>query len=184
MSEQNPLAEVLESIMAGARREQIAAADAFSDQAAVKAATDAVRANSPKEFTRALVHPADKVVRGVLAQELPGNYRAQFLFAHHQFVETQIRSLVTEIDGMACCADRTRTILRALVGYLVSEKPIVFDYAQEYTYHLPVRVFRTEAEIVMFFDAVFELYYGKAQPFIAAQEKLRLTAATFTMPDE
>jgi hypothetical protein len=178
MSEPNPLAAVVEGILAGARREQVVAADAFTDQAAVLAAVEAIRAHKLADFDRALVRPMEAVVSGVLAKELQGNHRAQFLFGKHRFVETQFRAMVEEIDGMACCADRNRTILRALAGHLVAGKPIVFDYTQEYTYHLPVRVFRTETDILAFFDAVRSLYYGNTAPFIAVQAALRATAAT------
>jgi multidrug efflux pump subunit AcrA (membrane-fusion protein) len=184
MSEQNPMEAVIESLLAGVRREQVAAADAFADQAAVAAAVAAIQACKLADFDRALVRPMDRVVSGVLSKELHGNYRAQFLFSKHQFVETHFRRLVEEIDGMACCADRTRTILRALANHLVHQKPIVFNYAQEYTFHLPVRVFRTELDIVSFFDALLELYYGKAEAFIAIQANLRTTAATLPVPAE
>lgn len=181
MSEQNPMTVVIETLLAGARREQVAAADAFSDQVAVSAAVAAIRAYKLADFDRALVRPTETVVSGVLAKELPGNHRAHFLFAQHRFVAAQFRTLTEELDGMACCADRNRTILRALAAHLVSGKPIVFDYTQQYTYHLPVRVFRTESDILAFFDAVFQLYYGKTEPFIAVQAALRATAAA--LPD-
>lgn len=184
MSEQNPITEVLDAILAGARREQVAAADAFADQAAVSAAIEAVRAGKLTDFSRALTRPAEKVVRGVLAKELPGNHRAQFLFAHHHFVETQVRAMVEELDGLSCCADRTRTILRALTQHLMTKKPILFDYSQEYTFHLPVRVFRTEQDIVAFFSAVMELYYGKTAPFIASQASLREAAAALPRTED
>lgn len=178
MVEQNPMAVVIEGLLAGARREQIAAADAFGDQAAVLAAVEAIRAGKLVDFDRALTRPLQQVVDGVLSKELAGNHRAKFLFGNHRFVAAHFRKMVEEIDGMACCADRNRTILRALARHLVAGKPIVFDYTQEYTFHLPVRVFRTESDILAFFDAVFKLYYGTTEPFIAVQATLRETAAT------
>jgi len=182
MTTDNPLDDLMLSLLAGVRTQAIAASDKFSDQPALVAAAEAVKTGKLAEFERALVRPLFQVVDGLLYQELPGNHRAQFLFRQSKFVEMQFRAMVEELDGRACCADRTRTILRALTQQVMAGVPIVFDYTQEYTFHLPMKVFRKAEDIVGFFDALMELYYGNSRHYISMQSTLRQAAAEAEPP--
>lgn len=172
MADSTPLHDVLSSLLARAQQGAIAASQQFPDQPAIAAAQAAVQAGRVDLFERALARPLAQVVEGVLHQELMHNYRAQFLFQHSRFVEQHLRAVIEKVEGRACCADKTRTVLRALAGHLVHGTPIAFDYAQEYTFHLPTTVLREHTDVVAFFDALVELYYGKPAPYLAWQASL------------
>jgi hypothetical protein len=166
MTKPSPIESVLHGLLAGAQHAAVTSAQQFGDQAAITAAREAARETKVDAFERALTRPLRQVVEGVLHQELPRNHRAQFLFQHSQFVAGHVRAIVEKADGQACCADRTRTIVRALARHLAHGTPIAFDYTQEYTFHLPGTVLREHADIVTLFDALLELYHGNAAPYL------------------
>jgi hypothetical protein len=79
---------------------------------------------------------------------------------------------------MACCADKARTVMWAMLQNLVEGSHIQFDYCQEYTYHLPKQVFTTHGDIMEFFEALYALYHGKSEKFIQCLQKIAAINAT------
>lgn len=137
-----------------------------ADLPVMQKAYEAVRAGKPERFYYALVYPLSGLVDGLLQQELSGSEDAQFLFKHNRFVENHFRAIIDKFEGHACGADKSRTILAHLLHFQKTGKEISFDYTQQYTYHLPVKVFRTHEEIVGFFAALRHLYYGHSDAFV------------------
>lgn len=86
-----------------------------------------------------------------------------FLMKHYDFVEIQFKKLITKIEDHPCSADKSGFIMTSLINYFKDNKPIVLNYDQEYTYHLPKLIFNNEEKILKFFDAVHRLYYGQTE---------------------
>lgn len=140
-----------------------------AENAAMKAASEAIRAANPERFYFGLTYPMNQQVDGLFAQEFPETTPDfRFLFKHSDFVKSHLRGIFEKFEGSACCADKTRTLMRALAVFLRDGKPIAFDYAQEYTFHLPARVLKSHDEIFTFFKAVQRLYYGRFDMYVEA----------------
>lgn len=92
----------------------------------------------------------------------------QFLFLHSNIVESHVRHAFERFEGMMCCADKTRTVMRKLTDRLVRGTPIGFDYGGEYTFHLPAAILTSEAEILGFFRGIRDLHYGRPEQYFAA----------------
>lgn len=146
--------------------ESEAAFKSVSYSPAFDIAREQINKRNTEDFYYLFLYPTGRPLQGFLESEMPGNHNAQFLFQHGEFIECHYRNLFERIEGSACCADKSRTIMRGLARFLLDGKEIVFDYTQEYTYHLPKKIFNNHKSIVDFFESIYALYYGKFDKFI------------------
>lgn len=163
---------VLEGLLTRAQHDNAELLCAHADAPAIQSAAEALRKGDPEAFQHALSRPLEQLVDGLLSRELPKAYRLQFLCKHVAFVERHFKGLISRYEGPACSADKSRSIVRALFKSLQTNQPIVWDYAQKYTYHLPNRVFKTHATIEAFFDGLHSLYYGNPNPYLEALKRV------------
>lgn len=119
-----------------------------------------------ERLSHSLVTPAHRRADAI-AGSVCRDSRLRFLLVHWDFVRNHVQTLVEGFEGGACCADKTRTILRTLANHLASGAPYRFDRAQQYTFHLPLSVFLEEKETVAFLEALVQLYHGRAVEYIA-----------------
>jgi hypothetical protein len=170
------LAESIKNVLGGLitslESESLESYEAVASVPIVQEATEKVRQGDLEGFYYSFICPLSVMVDGLLAQELPQSPEAQFLFKHSQFVERHFENLIKKYEGSACCADKSRTILESLLRFLKTGEEISFDYTQKYTYHLPELVFKTHGEIVEFFSALHQLYYGKTTPLLEATQRI------------
>lgn len=124
----------------------------------MEAAVESIKENDLDKFFFSLIYPINNVIEGLLAKEAPPE--AEFLFANSRFIENHFKDLFVKFEGSACCADKSRTIMRRLAKSFQTGEEIVFDYTQEYTYHLPTKIFKTHIQIMNFYKALNDLYYG------------------------
>lgn len=101
----------------------------------------------------------ERFLDGFLTVKVGENEKLKFLFMQNNFVEGYFRKIFEMFDGSACCADKARTIIRALSHYYQNGEEISFNYQQEYTYHLPENILNTHDEIVKVYEAIYSLYY-------------------------
>lgn len=102
----------------------------------------------------------------------PQQDKLEFLFLSADFVKINFQRYIEEIEGSACCADKSRTIVARLARYFATGEEIVFDYSGEYTYHLPQQIFRHHSEIIDFFEGLRSFYYGNPDPYFEASKGL------------
>jgi hypothetical protein len=178
--EQKDIANVINGLLGAIDDQNKETFRALSDTPAIQEALEKVRTSDAEGFFFALLYPLENAIDGLLSSELPGNSKAQFLFSQGQFVERHFEKLFEKHEGSACCADKSRTIVRSLLRFLTTGKRIEFNYEAEYTYHLPRRIFRTHEEIVTFYDALLRLYYGRSEPYLEAMRQLDVTLAAST----
>lgn len=148
----------------------------------VQEAAQMARDRKIDQFYLALQYPVENLVRGLLTAEMPGNADAHFLMAHSQFVEGHLKTLIKKYEGWSCCADKSRTMMQALLKYFLTDKPIVFDYTQKFTYHLPVKVLNTHESLTEFFKGLKFLYYGNPDHYLKALAKLTTALANDPPP--
>ncbi len=172
------LKHVLSGMLAAAEVDTLAAYAEFSKSPQAQLAVEAIRKGDFDRFYFALQYPAEQVVDGLLASEIPGDaHDVRFLFRHSQFVERHLRKLIEKYEGGPCAADKTRTILRAILRFLKTGDEIAFDYGQEYTFHLPKRVFTSHAQTIEYFHGLKHLYYGNPEPYMKALLAVHQAAA-------
>lgn len=139
----------------------------LKDNELIVDALDALENNKFEEFYISLQYPFDKLVNGVVDSVIT-NRDAQFIMKHSQFLERHFNKLIDQYEGMGCRADKTRTLIRSLLVYYATGKEIEFDYNAEYTYHLPKVIFTTHDEIIEFYEAVKNIYYGDVSYYLKA----------------
>ena len=161
--------DVLGSMLQMAQDETLGAYAAFAATPAAQAAVTALRAGDFDRFYFALQYPAGQAIDGLLATEFPGAAEdMRFLFRNGQFIQYHIERLINRYEGGACCVDKTRSVMRAIFRYLQTEQKIAFDYQQEFTFHLPKRIFTVHQLTWDYFKSLQSLYYGHAEPYLNA----------------
>ena len=162
------LGALMSGILAQSQDEARAVYRAVSNNPVLESARQSIRANDPETFTYLFASELERMVDGLLADELPNSEEAKFLFKHYRFVEAHIERLFIRFEGRPCCVDKARTVLRQLLHFYTAGRRIEFDYTQEYTYHLPTRVLKAHDEIVAFFRALMELHFGFPEKYLKA----------------
>lgn len=104
--------------------------------------------------------------------QVTAEHRAQFIILNYNYVENNFNHLFNKIEGLACCADKSRTVTRKILHSLVTGNEIVWNYEQEYTYHLPKIIFTTHEEIMEYFEGLYSLYYGNPTQYLTAMQKI------------
>ena len=157
---------LLEGFMDSANREDDRKFAGLLASPVVEAAIASVAARDPDGFYHAFAFPVRQALDTLLRNALPGSPDGQFLFANSQFVDAQFRRVIEQFEGMSCCADKTRTVMRKLAQSLADGTVIEFDRTGKYTFHLPVKVFTTHDSVHAFFKAVQALHYGRPEAYL------------------
>lgn len=166
------IANTLTAMLAGIHGDEADLYRSASDDPMVQGAVEALRERKIDEFFYALQYPFENMVRGLLETELPDKPAAQFLMMHSQFVEGHLEALIKKYEGWPCCADKSQTMMGYLLRFFLTDEPIVFDFTQEYTFHLPKKVLNTHESLVEFFTGLRHLYYGDPEHYLKALAKV------------
>ncbi|MCC5610986.1 hypothetical protein LC612_30615 [Nostoc sp. CHAB 5834] len=159
------IASLMDALVNSFQSEQLEAADALAEQPLIKEAREALESHRLDYFWLSF-HPLNQAIDGLIAQAYPQSRKAQYLARHYAFVSNHFRALIEQYEGSSCCADKTRTIIKAILRSLLTSQPIQFDYQQKYTFHLPERIFKTHEEIFEFFEALLRLQAGKSDLYL------------------
>ncbi len=125
-----------------------------------------------EKFYLGLIYPHEQFITGLIKSEISKNNDVVFILKNSQFIEHNFRYWIEKIEGSACCADKTRTILKRLVEFYKNNTTIEFDYSAEYTFHLPKVIFKTHESIVEFYEGVKNLHYGNPTRYLNALKSL------------
>lgn len=165
---------VLEGLSARITEDNKTIFESVAETDGVKKAVQAIKDFDVEKFYFALPYSLDNMLSGLVEACLPELPKAHFLLTNSKFVSRHIRRNIERHEGSACCADKTRTIMGALLKFLVTKQEIVFDYDQRFTYHLPDKLFKSHAEIVLFFEALYQLYYGNSDAYLIWKQTVTL----------
>jgi hypothetical protein len=122
----------------------------------------------PEEFYFMILYPWKKFVKGLLKTQLKDDNEVIFIFQNYTFIEANFQKLINDIEGMACCADKSGTLIKKLIKFYMTGETIQFDHTAKYTFNLPKVVFTDHDEIVEFYEALKSFHYGDGTKYIAA----------------
>ena len=125
-----------------------------------------------EEFFFMLIYPHKQFLKGLIDCEISKNNSVKFLYLNHEFIENNFVKIIQDVEGSACSADKSRTIINRLCNWFINGERIEWDYSGEYTYHLPKKVFTTHDEIIDFYKALENLYYGNYKSYLEALGKI------------
>jgi hypothetical protein len=89
------------------------------------------------DFYYKFIYPYDNFMDSLIQETISKNQDVRFIFTHSDFFEAHYLTIIEQAEGVVYCADKSSTILRALINFFITSKEIEFDYTQEYTFHLP-----------------------------------------------
>lgn len=130
----------------------------------------------PDTFNTIFMFQQNNVITAIAKQfhELCKNPRnesmANFVFTNYQYLENHIRVLIESRCGGSCVADRSRTIIREYLKWLVTDELHEFDTEKDH-YWLPK--FGTYKEWFDYCDSLYRLYYGHTEDYLKMLLKLQ-----------
>lgn len=171
------LKSIFTSVLAESAREKEELVQSLGDSEEVRKASEALASFNLPMFHYTFAHRLEGLLEGVIARQFPNSREAQFLALHYNFVDMHISKLIKTMEDWPCSADKTRTIIRALLKFYATGEKIQFDYAGEYTFHLPKRILKTHEDIVEFVSGLQRLYMGDPTAYLHAYGKILATPA-------
>ena len=165
MSDKNAIANVLSAMLSSIDNESSIAYQQAKETPAFVDAVRTIKAMDVEGFRFSIIFPFDQMIEGLLNEHVK-SHEAKFIFRHWDFIESHFERIIDRLEGSACCADQSRTIAKHLLVSLITGENFEFNYNQEYTYHLPKLVFKTQEENIMFFKALHRLYYGQPEQYL------------------
>jgi hypothetical protein len=166
------LGDIFSSIMADESCKAQETLSAHENDPAILEAEEALRVLDYRKFKFSLLRRHDQITDALIKRVHGDNHHLRFLLTKQDFVSQHIRNLFVDIEGTCCCADKERTVMRALVRHYHSGNPIKFNYDAEYTYMLPEIVLRDHDSVIAYFDGLYRLYYGNPKPYLAEMLKI------------
>lgn len=173
MSKNIGIESVLQAIFQNSQQEDQQLFQAcLDDNTQVAELIDLVKKGDYESVYYQFFYPLKKAGSGLLQIALPNNHKAHFIIEHQDYVDSHYEKLIVRREGVACSADKARTILSGLLRFFISERQIKFNYDGEYTYHLPKTIFTTHDEIIEFFEGIYGLYYGSPEKYLHCLAKI------------
>lgn len=128
--------------------------------------------NSFEEFYFGVIYDTEQCIESYVRHSISDNDDVVFLYCNSQFIQRHFEKVIKMKEGWACSADKSRTMINALISFFTTKKEIVFNYDGEYTYHLPSVVFKDHESILQFYKSIKNMYWGDPELYIAELTKL------------
>ncbi|ACA57495.1 hypothetical protein FDC45_15970 [Clostridium botulinum] len=158
------------------------ALNAKSEEEAMKMFGDAINhakeskvdINNPEYFDCFINHKLKKGIK-LLASILhkpsvcKDKNKPNFIYANYSFLENHIRNLCELREGSACCADKSRYILKMYLKYSIDDEVPAFNPNVE-NYWIPN--FGDNEMWIKYCDSLCRLYYGYTEEYFKAYNSL------------
>jgi len=175
-TEKNAIADLISGLLAAFELDESKIFETIAAHPSIARAKQFIEKREVDGFQLFVMHPVESVFQQIVRASLKSSPQsdekmlryAEFIFLHAGEIENHYERLFHKIEGNACCADKSRTIMKLLLRFFLEGKEIKFNYEQEYTYHLPKKIFKTHEEIVEFFYGLHEFHYGSPDRYIKA----------------
>ena len=125
-----------------------------------------------EELYFAAYYPFENLMEGFISSKFSSDPDAVFIIANSQFLERHFKAIITQQEGSPCSADKSSTIMDALIRFYTTGNKIEFDYSGEYTFQLPKKVFKTHEQIISFYKGLKGLFYGSHKHYLDALKEI------------
>ena len=160
MQEQNEtISQVVSGLLSCFQEGQTKAFEAVRHNKVIQAAYECAKDGQANEFYDTLLFPIEAMIEGLIDQ-CQVCEEVRFILKQSQYLEGHIQRIFEKFEGRACCYDKTKTVIRALLKYYREDIPIEFDYDQQYVFHLPKIVLTEQDSVIGCFEGLYDLYYG------------------------
>ncbi len=129
------------------------------------------RFDSPEEFYYAVLYPWEKFISGYIKSTMGTNKNVEFIYENSQFIDLHFINLFIKYER-SCSADKSRTIIRKLLDFYLNGNKIEFNYEQEYTFHLPKKIFKEHQDIIDFYEGLVLLKQGNPEKYLISLNKI------------
>lgn len=95
-------------------------------------------------------------------------YKIKFIYLHYDFMNSNIEKLISNNEGLCCCADKSYHIIVSYLHYLLdgeipkTENTMEFESSNSINY----------MDWFDFCEGLYQLYYGNPQNYLNAYKKL------------
>jgi hypothetical protein len=163
---------VLGGIFAKVSEGNRSAYQAMSDLGDIPKAVAALKAGDFGMYESLIFHPMEQFTSGLAESVFPDSNQLQFLAKEIKFFQRHLGQTIKEVEGWSCYNDKTQQVSGALLRFFLTGEAITWNYEAEYTYGLPKKIFVTHDEIVEFFEAIYSLFYGLPEKYLAFRATL------------
>jgi hypothetical protein len=117
------------------------------------------------DFYLSYFYPFEEYLNVLLQNKLNLNEEQRFFVINADFFNRHFESLFQKYEGGSCCADKSNKIIRSIFEFLKTGDQIKFDYSQQYTYHLPRKILKSHDEIILAYQAIKSLIFGRGEKY-------------------
>lgn len=166
--------EVLHALLGSTEFDAGKVYEGFRQNSVLQSAVQDIRRGDVKAVYFKVLRPVEQLIGGMVREEFAHDVSGElsFLVRHCNWITNMVRHLFEHVEGSACCADKARTVVAAIAMHLVNEREIRFDYTQEYTFHLPAKVLKSQQDVMSYFRALRSLSLGNPGPYIRCLDSL------------
>lgn len=157
---------ILKGILSGDSAEKEELLKSVGALPAVVVAAEALKTGDFSTFYYSVTYPLKRFSEGLVDSEYRTRPELSFLFREYSFIENHIKELIARVEGLGCSADKSRTVIKKLFNYFKNQVAIEFDYSREYTFHFPKKVLCEQSEILAYFNALHQLFYGRPTSYV------------------
>ncbi|KWU19103.1 hypothetical protein [Burkholderia cenocepacia] len=153
-------------------RESVELYQALAATGALAPAVTSAKKLDFESFYFEMLGPFEQAVDGLLGVELPEGEKAHFAFKQYRFLDNHLSKLFSTYEGVPFCCDKSETVIRAIVRFVVSGEPIDFSGIRD-AYYVPQKVLTSHDEIIGFYEALQSLYHGNPSAYLKAWSALQ-----------
>ena len=117
------------------------------------------------------IYPFENFIEGMISHEISDNSDLIYLMQNSHYIENHYREFIKKAEGFACCADKSRTIIKDLFYFYKDGKEVTRNWDQEFTFHYS-KLFDNHKLIIDFFESIQDLQYGNHDKFLPMIQSL------------
>lgn len=113
-------------------------------------------------------YPLEKMLRRAVevAKNLTGKESGEItcVYLHHNFFNAHLRQIFVELEGNACCADKSKTVIQRFINYKMTGEMSEWDNTNPKNFGLPKT--GTQEDWYDLMEALVSLFYGNPKAYI------------------
>lgn len=168
------LNELFNTLADGQKQKRAEKLEKIKTNPTVSSAVQLLNAGRWEQFDWDLIDPLEDIATSIIEEKYEGkteNGQLVFLLTKQAFIRGHLSRLFQRFEGLACSADKERTVFNAIARWLINGDEIKFNYHGSYTFQLPKRILTTHKDVINYFVAIYNLYYGRSDLYLNELKK-------------